>query len=836
MLGIPDGAQYWRSRRSKQPMTAWLPVALCVLAGSFAAATTARGSCLPLAAPELRGLDSRTEAQPDEAVREARARITVAAGPANAFVRAQLFAVLADAYTVQSRLDDAHAAMGSARAELTRLPPSAEVRRLGLRLDLLDNQLSIATSNSAAAVAATGKLLAGLPDDSVDRACTLSVRAIAYDYLRQPDLSVGDALIAYRIAQSGQWLNAKLEIAGTLARSFGGAGLYPQALQMMDTVVAIARTDKRTALLSTAEFERGTLLVKARRFAEARAALEQSKAYAAEIGDRFGIAAANANLCWSSVREGDLGSAERFCSGGDADLAASQREDLAIQLIGNRARLDLERHRTVAALQKLNQILTPRLHLLLPGSEAQFYWDRARAFRTLNRIPEANADLVRMHELEEAADSAQRNRQVAVLSALIASDEIAAANRQLQERVKSQQREAARQRELRITVSVATLVICALLGYLLWISERHRRALRRQESILRSAGQNAPDAFLLLDEQRRVQFANRNLCGQGPLPAIGEPVSASVPPSLLPTLTGAIDEAFERRTVVSFAATLPDQAGAMRQFEMCVVPAIERERVVGGTLRAIDVTEHQELERLVIDGASEERQRLSRELHEGVGQQFAGVLLLLGTASSSVRRGLPNSALLIEEIAQFVQDGIDAMRELARGLAPVKLGMGSLTVALQLLVANAARRLRIAVDCDCRLDGIVLSDLAADHLYGICREAVTNAALHGRCTRVMIVVRVAGDVLTVSISDDGQGMPPGREQISQGLGIKLMAYRTQLLGGRCRITAPPGGGTCVTATVPLDRVIAAGTQPATASAGSGDGRNRLDFDQRTFDG
>jgi signal transduction histidine kinase len=101
------------------------------------------------------------------------------------------------------------------------------------------------------------------------------------------------------------------------------------------------------------------------------------------------------------------------------------------------------------------------------------------------------------------------------------------------------------------------------------------------------------------------------------------------------------------------------------------------ERVVGGTLRAIDVTDQQELERQVVDGASQERQRLSRELHEGVSRQSAGVLPLLGNASNVVRRGLPNAAALIEEIARYVQEGIDAMRELARGLAPVKIGMGS---------------------------------------------------------------------------------------------------------------------------------------------------------------
>jgi PAS domain S-box-containing protein len=788
------------------------PVAgvLCVLTGVIAAATPARGSCLPLPTPELWGLDARTEAQPEQTIRDAQARIAAVPASTNSSVRAQLFAILADAYTVLSQPDQAHAATQSARAELRGLPPTADLSRLGLRLDLVDDQLLIAASNSMAAVTATGKLLAALPGDTLERACTLSVRAIAYDYLHQPDLSVGDALVAYRISQDGQWLNAKLEAAGTLARVFGGAGLYPQAEQMIDVVIAIAKADNRTALLSTAEYERGMLLVKARRFDEARIALEQSKTYAMAIGDRFAVAAANANLCWAAIRERDLDAADGYCRGGDADLATGHREDLAIQLVGNRARLDLERHRPAAALEKLDRILTPALHSLLPGSESQLYWDRARALRALDRVGEANADLVRMHELEETADSAQRNRQVAVLSALIASENLAKVNQQLQEGMARQQTEARRQRDQRTTISVATLIVCALLAYLLWISQRHSRALRRQQIILRSAGYNAPDAFLLLDEQRHVRFANRNLCGQGPMPVVGEPVSSSIPAPLLPTLTAALDEAFERRTVVSFTATLTDRDGTDRQFEMCVVPAVENERVLGGTLRAIDVTDHQELERQVIDGASQERQRLSRELHEGVGQQLAGVLLLLGNASNSVRRGLPDAESLLEEIARYVQEGINAMRELARGLAPVKIGMGSLTVALQRLVADATQRLHIVVNCDCRLDGVMLSDLAADHLYSICREAVSNAALHGRCSRVTIVVRVETDMLIVSISDDGKGMS-SEGQHSQGLGIKMMAYRTRLLGGACRITAPLGGGTCVSATVPLDRVTVGGT-------------------------
>ena len=751
-------------------------------------------------------MDAQAEARPADAIQDAKARIEALAGPTAAVLRTELWAVIADAYTEQSQPGQAHAAIESARAEMQDLAPSPFVARLRLRLDLLDDQLLIGNSDSVTAVTQTSRLLAGLPASNLERACTLSIRAVAYDYLHQAELAVADALAAYQIAQDGHWSNAKLEAAGTLARVFSGAGLFPQAEQMINVVIGLAKTDNRTSLLSTAEYERGLLLVKARNFAGARAAFMESNVYATEIGDRFAIAVTNAALCWELVNEGDLDAAEAVCSGGDDDLASGHREDLAIELAGNRARLDLERHRPTKALEKLDRVLTPALHALLPRSEPQFYWDRARALQALHRNREANADLIQMHELEEAADTAQRNRQVAVLSALVASADLATANRQLQQRMDRQQTEAKQQREQRTTLLAAMLVTGTLLVYLLWISQRHSRELRRQDIILRSAGHNAPDSFLLLDERRRVRFANRNLCGHGRTPVVGDSVLSALPSAVRPPLNAAIEEAFESRTVVTFAATLTDVGESPRQFEICVVPAVEHERVIGGTVRAIDVTDHQALERQVVDSASHERQRLSSELHDGVGQQLAGVVLLLGNASHAIKRKLPNGLELIEEITRYVQEAIAAMRELSRGLAPVAIGVGSLPLALQRLVADASRRLRIEVQCECLLYDIRLSSLAADHLYCICREAVTNAALHGRCTAVSLVVKADAQTLTMSISDNGTGWAPS-DSDSQGLGIKMMAYRTRLLGGQCRIEASPQGGTCVRATVPLVRVI-----------------------------
>ena len=89
---------------------------------------------------------------------------------------------------------------------------------------------------------------------------------------------------------------------------------------------------------------------------------------------------------------------------------------------------------------------------------------------------------------------------------------------------------------------------------------------------------------------------------------------------------------------------------------------------------------------------------------------------------------------------------IDMTREIARGLSPVQIERGSLSAALERLAIEAARRLRIEIITEADPADIQVSDVAADHLYRIVYEAITNAARHSGCSRIAIELR----------SDDGR--------------------------------------------------------------------------------
>lgn len=772
------------------------------------ASLSCRGACLPLRSADLQSLDRDTEDDPARAIASVEERLRAPDEGGSPFRQAELYSLLAEAQGGLSRPDEARAAIKTALGKLAAPPAEAATERLRLRLNLLDSILDVIVSRSAAAVQSTDRLLVGLPNDSLERACTLAVRAQAWWSLNQQDHAVADALGAYRLAEDHGWTNARLEAASALARIFKRAGLYEQAERMVDDVIEVATEEKRTSMLSTGEYELGLILMLENRYSDARKTLEASRALSEQLGDRFGVAVVNVPICWTQVAEGDLNSAEQTCYTGEAELVAAQRPDLVATARALRARIDLGRGHPAAALSTLNQLLAASLDGLTPALKPRVYRDRAQALAELHRYPQAYADLRRASELEQSANGEQRNREVAVLSALVTSEKLIAANRLLVQQLSNQVLENRAQQQARrlwAIVSAATLLLCFMFACLLLLTRRHSRTLRRQETILRAAGHSAPDALVLLDQQYRVRFGNRNLFGHATMHPIGEPLGVGVPAEALPTLTDAIDQVTQQHLPVTFYLGVKDHAVRDRQYEIHVVPAIEDGFLVGVTLRSLDVTDLRHLAREVIDDASRERQRFSSDLHEGLGQELAGVMLMLGSLSTKIKQALPDAAVLADQIASYVAQSVVLTRELARGLSPVHIVRGSLGDALDALARDTEKRLSVRIICDCWLDGVAVSNTAADHLYRICREAITNALLHGRCTQIELQIRIDAGDLRLSIADNGSGVRSDRA-LGDGLGLRLMAYRTRLLGGELRFRPNQAGGTNLTVVVPISQL------------------------------
>ena len=148
---------------------------------------------------------------------------------------------------------------------------------------------------------------------------------------------------------------------------------------------------------------------------------------------------------------------------------------------------------------------------------------------------------------------------------------------------------------------------------------------------------------------------------------------------------------------------------------------------------------------------------------------------------------------------------IENTRSLARGLSPVSAQSGGLTAALGALAARASQRYGVRVEFrDESTEPLELNETFATHLYRIAQEALTNVTRHSLASEVTICVEVIGDELHLRIDDNGRGFQQMPPENAAGLGLKMMRYRAQTLGGDLVLEASASGGASVRCTCPID--------------------------------
>ena len=202
-------------------------------------------------------------------------------------------------------------------------------------------------------------------------------------------------------------------------------------------------------------------------------------------------------------------------------------------------------------------------------------------------------------------------------------------------------------------------------------------------------------------------------------------------------------------------------------------------------------------ERLVTT-REEERRRLRRDLHDGLGPQLASLTLTLAAARELLRHDVNAADRLLQELAIHTQAAIADIRRVVYALRPPALDDLGLVLAVREQVAHYRQAgLQITIDAPEQLPPLPAAvEVAA---YRIIQEALTNVVRHAQA-QTCAVRLMLGDALDVEICDDGVGLPPGGRA---GVGLTSMRERTAELGGTCQIESVPGGGTCIRAGLPL---------------------------------
>jgi signal transduction histidine kinase len=207
-----------------------------------------------------------------------------------------------------------------------------------------------------------------------------------------------------------------------------------------------------------------------------------------------------------------------------------------------------------------------------------------------------------------------------------------------------------------------------------------------------------------------------------------------------------------------------------------------------------------ELSQQLVATQEEERKKLSRELHDHVGQVLTALRMELGSID---RLRAPDDlplARAVSESRQLVDSMVRTVRDLALGLRPSMLDDFGLQPALEWHVRDLTRRSGIAVDLAVSGDLSRLPDAYATCIYRVVQEALTNCVRHSSASRVRITLNGGGDSIRVSVADNGVGIRPDSQK--SGLGLRGIEERVRDLDGTVDIQST-AAGTSLTIRIPL---------------------------------
>lgn len=781
-----------------------------------------RAACIPLADPGLTAMDQLAEAYPERGAAAADAELHRPTANRDALRRAQLYAVVAQARSDEGRTADAHEAVVASLASLMDPAPAPVVASLRARLAIADHINAESTGELIAAVAALTDQLGRFAAPSVERGCLLAARSELYTEQLQLDAAASDATSAYAIAASHPWPAVRAAASVALGALYRRSGLPIDAQRMYDESLDYFRRQGAESQVQTLSYFRAQALADQGRQAEALAEFEEVRAASARIGDEMGVAIASLPICDQLIRLGRLAQADRECAAGLAQFRRYGRQDLQTLITASQAEIDVAMHRPRAALAKYGAVLAGGEHEVLPVELARWYRGRSRAYAALGQPAAALEDLVRADALEHKHDLDQRARAALAVKAIADAQQQAVRERALQERIAAQARELSSRTTIhRLTVALALLAVAvaAILAGFLWLSRRHARVIRRQAAILRSATAHAPDALVLLDADWRVLYANRGLLGAGTGAPAGTPLLAALPEPGRTAIEGVMRQVCADPAPRTVAVTVLDPGAAERMFDVWVLPVLEGSRVDRLLLRSFDVTQLRALEREVAGRSSLERDRLSGDMHEGLGQELSGIAMMIGALAQSAALDDDGARQQLCEIGLQLRHAVQLTAELARGVSPVRTTRGMLGPALRRLAGEVGARTGCEVVTRCELEERELAPLMTDQVYQIASDAIAYAA--PRSARVDVELSARPGALRLAIGcryrTDADADAAGEERL-----LALLAHRASLIGGGVSAVTTGEGARLLTLTAPLVAEPPTDVDPAAVATRSGE--------------
>jgi PAS domain S-box-containing protein len=215
------------------------------------------------------------------------------------------------------------------------------------------------------------------------------------------------------------------------------------------------------------------------------------------------------------------------------------------------------------------------------------------------------------------------------------------------------------------------------------------------------------------------------------------------------------------------------------------------------------MSQRQQLEKELLEISEREKRRIGEDLHDGVCQELTATAFFLKANAKRVETESAFAAKTLSDSADIVNRNVGLTRDLARGLQPADLKGAGLKDALRALATQACENTNMQCHFKSARGVRVPDDTVALHLYRVAQEAVKNAVKHSGAKHVLIALDRNKENICVSVQDDGKGFSVNRR--SKGLGLHIMRYRANALGGELKIERRKTGGMDITCVIPLKK-------------------------------
>jgi PAS domain S-box-containing protein len=360
-----------------------------------------------------------------------------------------------------------------------------------------------------------------------------------------------------------------------------------------------------------------------------------------------------------------------------------------------------------------------------------------------------------------------------------------------------------------------------------------KRTLKERKERLRAILDTVADAIITIDHQGLITSINpsaEKMFGYSRDELVGQNVSTLMPTPYRDEHDGYLAryrETGEPRIIgVGRELTGLRKDGSLFPIELAV-SMVDHLNLYTGVIR--DISERKELQKHVLEIASDEQRRIGQELHDGIQQELTGLSLFAGVLSDGLKNAVKKKSVdelefvlkqvelaKLQHASQRLTEGLKAttkhVQEISHGIMPVQLDSEGLQDALQsLAISMNSEQVQCRFEC-ANPTAIVVSNTAASHLYRIAQEAVTNSLRHGRSTKIQISLSATRATLQLEVSDNGIGFDPAiqgaAKGLSAGMGRRIMEYRASMIGGVVRFERRKEGGMHMACSVPCGVTVA----------------------------